>query len=197
MSDVVSTSATTQPVTLDDVKLHLNISSTLDDATINSEIAAATQFAENQTNRRFITETRVLKMNGFEDPRYVHDRVIHVPKSPLASVSSVVYEATDGTTTTLGTTAYGVSTGDIPGRVFEKYNEVWPVPRDVPNSVTVTYTCGYGSTQSAVPENVKQAIRLTVGHLYRNREAVSDVKLTNVPMSVEALLSNEMVPDYG
>lgn len=196
MSDTLSSSATVYPITLADAKTQLNVSSTFDDDLIANMIAAATQYAENITNRRFCTETRVLKMDGFEDPRYVHDRQIYLPKSPLLTVSSIKYTASDGTAnTTLSTTKYTVSAGDIPGRIFEAYNNTWPTPQSIPNSVTVTYTVGYGSTQAVVPPNVRHAIRLMVADHYRNRgdEPVS----ADVNRAAMDLLAYEMVPDYG
>ena len=68
---------------------------------------------------------------------------------------------------------------------------------DVPNNVAVIYTCGYGSTQAVVPDNAKHAIRMLVSHWYRNREAASELPFREVPLTVDALLGNEMVPDYG
>jgi len=198
VSDVVSTSATTQPITLADAKLQLNVSSTIDDTEITNILKAATQYTENVTNRAWVTQTRTLTMNGFYDPRYVHDGVIYPPISPLATVSSIKYTASDGTAnTTLSTTTYTASTGDVPGRIFESYNNTWPTPRDVPNNVAVIYTCGYGSTQAVVPDNAKHAIRMLVSHWYRNREAASELPFREVPLTVDALLGNEMVPDYG
>ena len=40
------------------------------------------------------------------------------------------------------------------------------------NCVTVRFVAGYGAA-SAVPETVKAAIKLLVGHLYEHREAVT------------------------
>ena len=56
------------------------------------------------------------------------------------------------------------------------------------DAVTVTYKAGYGDAASAVPPRTKHAIKLLLGHLWRNREAVSAVRLTEVPMAIDALL---------
>lgn len=46
-----------------------------------------------------------------------------------------------------------------------------------------------------IPGRMKQAIRFLVGHYYENREAVSNLKLVDVPQGIEALLWSERVYD--
>jgi uncharacterized phiE125 gp8 family phage protein len=198
MSDIVSTSATTDPITLADAKRHLNVSTTADDTYIGNLITAAAAYCQDMTNRRFINETRTLKMRTFEDMRYVHDRVIDLPKSPLSSVSSITYVDTAGTTQTLSTTAYITSQAGTPGQISESYNNTWPATRNVADDVVVTYVAGYGSTQSAVPDNAKHAVRMTVAHWYRNREAVEIGQVSaEVEHGLTCLLGVEDFPSYG
>jgi uncharacterized phiE125 gp8 family phage protein len=50
---------------------------------------------------------------------------------------------------------------------------VWPANvADVPDAVRVRYTCGYGTSPDAVPEPLRQAVRLLAGHWYEHREDV-------------------------
>lgn len=42
---------------------------------------------------------------------------------------------------------------------------------------------------TAVPEDLKVAIKLIVGHLYMNREAVTDVSMEELPLGITALLA--------
>lgn len=203
MSDSQSVAPTTYPVTVDEARQQCNLSSTHDDALLLAMIAAATERAEDYTQRAFITQTRVQRQNGFYDSRYSNycldgsDR-IYFRKSPLASVTSVSYVSAAGTTTTLSSTVYTASTGDIPGRIEPTYNNIWPDVRDEPNNVRITYTVGYGSTQSSVPARARQAILLDVAHQYRNREAVvTGTYNTALEMGWKSLLSHLMVEDYG
>ena len=192
MSDVLTTAATTDAVTLTECKRHLNVSSTADDAMIRDYIAAATMLLEKKTNRAFINQTRTLKMRTFFDTRYVHGREMYPPRSPLSSVASISYVDVEGTTTTMPSSDYISSTGDRPGKITEAYNATWPATRNHPNDITVTYVAGHTSSSTGVPANVKQAIRLVVGEWYRNREMG--------PMEmdvVNALLETEQVETYG
>jgi uncharacterized phiE125 gp8 family phage protein len=42
------------------------------------------------------------------------------------------------------------------------------------NPITITFTAGYGSTPSAVPEPIRNAIISLVGQYYENREGQAD-----------------------
>lgn len=198
MSDITSTAATTTPVSLTDMKRHLNVSSTEDDALIGDYITAATLMLEQRTNRCFVSQTRQLKMQTFDDSRYVHTRTIYPPRSPLKSVTSVVYVDTNGTTTTMPSSDYVVSTGENPGRISEAYNATWPNTRNVADDVTITYVSGHSTRGASVPANIKHAMRLVVAHWYRNREGVLTGTISKeVEFGVDALLESEAMPQYG
>ncbi len=202
MSDVTTTAATTTPITLADAKRQLNVSTTGDDTYIENLVSAATKYCEDRANRCFVTQTRTLKMRDFADRRYVHknqygQEEIHLPRSPLATVSSITYVAANGTTTTLSSSLYSVSTGDTPGRIRPAYNQVWPDTRSDEDNVTVVYTCGFGSTQTGQPANAQHAVRMLTAHWYRNREGVDAIGMREIPLGVDALLGEEIVPSYG
>jgi uncharacterized phiE125 gp8 family phage protein len=87
----------------------------------------------------------------------------------LQSVTSIIYVATDGTSTTLATTEYQVDATTEPGRVAPAYGKIWPVTRAQMSAVTVVFVAGYGAA-SAVPDLIKTAMRLLVGCWYEQRE---------------------------
>ena len=123
---------------------------------------------------------------------------IDIPCPPLRSVDSITYVASsDGSTVTLGSSAYKVSTNGVKGRLTPAYNEVWPIPRAEMDAVTITYTAG-ATASSAVPREAHEAIKLLVGHYYTNRTAV--VATGAVPqinkLGVDALLSHVKVGEY-
>ena len=198
MSDVTATAATATPVSIDEVKQHLNVSISDDDALLSGYIKAATAMLEARTGRCFVTQTRTLKMNGFTDGRYVHGRTIQPPRSPLKSVTSIAYLNSVGTSTTVASSDYVVSTGEKPGRISEAYNATWPGTYGQADDVTITYVAGHSTVASGVPTNVQHAIKMVVGHWYRNREAVLVGTVSaDVQMGVDALLESEAVETYG
>lgn len=198
MANYQTVAPTTLALTLAEAKRHLNVSSTADDALITDHIKAATKMLENRTQRAFVNQTWVCKADSFNDCRYIHKRRFYPPRSPLnSSGMSLTYVDTQGTTTTLPSSDYVVSTGDQPGYVAEAYNATWPSVYAQPNSVTLTYIAGHSTSAANVPQHIKQAIRMVVGHWYRNREAASGELSREVALGVDALLSSEVVESYG
>ena len=137
-------------------------------------------------NRAFITQTVKLTLDEFP-------KVFVVPSPPLQSVSSITYIDTEGSTQTWSSDSYSVDTWSEPGRIVPAHGESYPSIRGDINSVAVIYIAGYGDVASSVPERVKSAIKLLGHHLYENREAVTEVTLNEVPMSVESLLGLDRV----
>lgn len=161
---------TITPVSVADCKKHLNLDGTDDDSYIEGLINAATDNAESYTGRQLITATYTLKFNGFPD-------IIFLPKPPIASVTSITYVDTAGSSQTVTASDYqtDLPTGQYarPGRIAPAYGVYWPATRSQFNSVTVTYVAGYGSTASTVPQGIRQAITVAVATMYEHRESVA------------------------
>ena len=202
MSDIAGTStgsaATTAALELAAAKRHLNVSSTADDTYIGELVDSATRWLQDRCNRVFVWQTRTLKMDDFADKRYVHNRVIYPRRSPLKSVTSIKYVDTAGTTTTLASTDYVAGTGDCPGRISEAMNATWPAVQGDADNVTITYVAGHTSAAASVPAHVKHALRMVVGHWYRNREAVLTGTISKeIEFGLDAILESEQVELYG
>lgn len=198
MADYQTIAPVPMALTLTEAKAQLNVSSTADDALITGYIKAATLLLENKTNRCFVAQTRVTKADSFDDSRYVQNRRLYPGRSPLKSVSSITYLDSNGVSTTLPSSDYVTDVNDKPGFIAEAYNATWPSVYPQPNSVTVTYVAGHSTVSSGVPENVKQAVRMVVGHWYRNREAVITGTISKeVELGVDALLEGEHVERYA
>jgi len=66
------------------------------------------------------------------------------------------------------------------------------------DAVLARYTVGYGSSASDVPEIIKQAILLTIGNFYQNRNSVVIGRIaTELPMNVKWLLDTYKVQIVG
>ena len=170
------------PVSLVDMKLHLKVESDVsaDNNLITTLIGAASVNCEEFQHRSYVTQTRVLYYDEFP-------REFIVPYPPLISVTSIYYIDTDGSSQLLAQDQYREDTGSEPGRITEAWNVSWPSTRAITNAVTLTYSAGYGAAAS-VPNPVKAAIKLLVGHWYEHRESVSDIPVSVLPQAVERLL---------
>lgn len=197
-SVTVSVEPTVEPVSLSEAKLHLRVDDdiTADDSLISALITAARQKIEIETRRALVTQTQVLRLDGFPKASCGGTAII-VPNPPLQSVSSIVYVDQNGDSTTLSASEYLVDSSDEPGRITPAYNGSWPIAREQINAVTVTYVAGYAVGSGSptdyaanVPQALKAAIKLLVGHWYENREAVGAVNLKPLPMAVDSLIWN-------
>lgn len=188
------TGPSTEPVTLAEAKAHCRVAISDDDGLIAGYIIAARMHLETETRRAFMTQTYDATFD-YEWPR-VWDRCkvdyrpqITLPKAPLQSVTSVTYVDDAGASQTLATDQYRVSANGIEGLIEPAYNVSWPTVREQMGCVTVRFVCGYGANPSDVPEPLRQAILLLVGHFYENREPVNVGNIvTPLPFAVDALV---------
>lgn len=196
MGLIVNTAPVTDPVTLAEAKLHLRVDGDDDDGLIAIQIAAATKWCQDYTRRQFITATKTLYLSAW--PCRQNEELpsaIRVPTPKLQSVTWVKYYDVDGTLQTLSaSTGYQVSTyGDI-GLIAPAYGASWPSVRcSVFNPIEVKFICGYGAAAD-VPEHVKAAVLMLLGHLYRNRESeITGTITSKFEVAAERLLSSERI----
>lgn len=179
-----TTAPSSQPVTLAEAKAHLRVDIADDDTLITNLIKAATIYAESVTRRQFIDASFTLYLPEFPG-------VIEVPRPPIDSVTTLKYYNSAGTLTTLtAVTDYVVDTTGIIATVRPAYSKDWPATRDVWDAVQLIFKAGYGAATTDVPEPIRQAILLMVGHWYAHREpVVVGTTAGEVPLAVGALLS--------
>lgn len=165
--------------------------SVADSALISALIKTACEYCQDYQNRQYITAAWELWLDDFPDEDY-----IKVPLPPLQSVASITYYDMKNTAATMDTADYFVDDKSEPGRVALAYGKSWPsVTLRPANGVCVEFVAGYGATSTYVPEMVRAAMLLIVGHLYKNREQTVEKELTEIPMGVKALLSmNRVIP---
>lgn len=192
-----------EPVSLAEAKAHLRVDFTDDDALIQSLIRAAREYIETATERSLITQTWKLTLDAF--PAIPPSALtwqgtfdqFRLPYPPLQSVTSIVYTDAAGAPTTVSSSVYVVDTVSEPGRIALATGQTWPTNSlQTVNGVAVTYIAGYSSV-GLVPQSIRQAILLTAGHWYENRETVvSDTRVAalEVPMAATMLIWRNRVP---
>lgn len=180
-----------EPVSRSAALLHLRVDHDDDDPLIEALIAAARQHVENVTWRALVTQTLELTLDAWPSG----DR-IELPRPPLQSVTSVKYIDSAGVEATFAASNYHVVTRGEPGRIVLAYGASWPsVTLRTAGAITVRYVAGYGLA-TAVPEMLKQAILLLVGHWYENREATviaAGTVATELPLAVASILEQYKV----
>lgn len=180
-----------EPITLTEAKAHLRVDIPDDDTLINSLIVSARQYAEMVTRRALITQTWRLLLDEFPT-----ENTIYIPLPPLSAVSSVTYYDLNNTQQTMPSADYIVDTDSQPGRIVLADGKNWPAIYNRPNAVSIQFDAGYG-TAANVPQPIKQAMLLMIGHWYENREAVAAGGLSPLPFAVDALLAPYRVWRFG
>lgn len=156
----------------------------VEDGYLKSLITAARVYCENFQNRAYITQTWELGLPYF--PCYE----IEIPKGKLQTVESITYKTSTGTVLNLlEGPEFVISTRGVLGRVVPAYGKFFPVFTPFPlDAVVVTFVCGYGSAAD-VPETVKMAMKLLIGHWFLNREGVTVGSISKpIEFGVSALL---------
>lgn len=205
------TAPTIEPLTVDETKLHLRVETTDDQYLIDTLITAAREYVEHVTNRALFRQTWELALDDWPCCDY-----ICIPRPPLISVTSLKWKDTAAVETTVATTEYivdtevetGVNPDPLcqPGRIVLGYQKVWPTTALYPASpIRLRFLAGYdvatAGDQDAIPQSLKQAMLLLVGHWYEHREDVLSGNIgdlaVSIPLGVQALLANYRVAVFG
>ena len=151
-------------------------------------IKAAREWCEGYQNRAYVTQTWKLILDEWPE------EYIRVPLPPLQVVSSVKYTDSAGIQTPWPAVERLVDIYSEPGRIVPAYGKSWPsVILQPAYGIEVEFVAGYG-VAAAVPERVKQAMKLIVGHWYENREAVLIGTISKeIEFAVKALLSLDRI----
>ena len=196
----ILTLPTSEPVELDDLKLHLRVDEDDEDVLISALLKAAREYCERYTRRVFLETELSFTFDDFPSDR----RWFYLPRSPLISIEQILYYDTDGVQQTLNSSLYYTDIGkETPARVILDPDEFdWPDTQSYrASSVQVDFKAGYKTpdgTADCVPEAINAAIKLLVGHWYENREGVVIGTISNkVPMTVNMLLDGYTVVDVG
>ncbi len=177
---------TTTPVDLAEVKEHLRVDFSDDDPLITALIDAATSYLDAWTGilgRVMVTQTWDLTLDDFPED------AISIPLGPLQSVAALNYVDVSGATQSIAEANFYVDTKSPDGWVVPDADFTWPETLYAPNVVTVRFVVGYGDAP-AVPQAIKQAMLLLIGHWYENREgSIVGTSVSELPLAVSALLA--------
>lgn len=206
----VVVSPVAEPLTLDECRAHLGVvpyevdsdgvGTHPDDALILAQLGAAREHCEAFTGLSIAQKTYEIALDvfpaiwpapGWQSVRRrpglaSSEAAIELPHPPLVDLLSVAV-GTDSDAE-LDPDTYTVDDYAVPARLVPA--SAWPTVVAGVNLIKVRYVAGYGddSDSQPLPQAVRAALLLLLGHLYRNREDSVDRALVSIPTGVEALL---------
>lgn len=186
-----------EPLTLQQVKAHLRVEHADDDSVIEPLIAAARQHVDGRAGilgRALLTQQWDWTLDRFPLSR---DMALLLPLPPLQSVDQVSYIDTAGVLQVWDPAEYRVDTAHQSGRLAPAFGFDWPQTQGVLAAVTIRFTAGYGANPDDVPEPIRWALLLMIGHWYTRREAVAERDLAELPIGAEALLATYRIWGVG
>jgi hypothetical protein len=189
-------------------------SSTADAAYVDLVLSAARRHFEMVTNLSLINQTWTLNFDmiplrqgqfGIEYglaptmSRYTGTaagREIQFARAPLVSTvdNPVEFRYVDqdsGTLTLWPSTNYTVGNVGVRtafGRLWLNADNSWPNVGDVPNALQIKFTAGFGTAQSAVPEDIRFAVLALATYWYEHRIPIND-GYTPLPDHLDALIT--------
>jgi uncharacterized phiE125 gp8 family phage protein len=175
-------------VSLTEAKSWLRVTEQDEDTDVLAVLRAAIDAAQELTSGGIVlaptTYTMIL-------PTFPTGRCpLYIPSVPMTSITSVDYLDGDNAAASLvEDTDYTLL---VPthnqGFLTPVIATEWPSTADRADAVTIVYVAGY-ATDGVVPDRIKEAIRLLVGHFWENREAVVTGTISSeVQLSVRSLL---------
>ncbi len=178
MRPKIITPPASEPISIEDCRLHLRITETDEDAWILATLGGAREWAENFLNRSLAPQTLEIALDEFPS------MWVELPGGPVTSVVSVTYVDASLATQTVSASSYSLDTYSEPQWLAPAVDLTWPAAANVANAVKVRYQAGYG----VLPKSIRAALLLALGHLYENRKEASEHQMFRIPLGVESLL---------
>jgi len=181
------------PVLLAEVKAQLRIEHPDDDLMIDRLIKTAVAYtdAKGALGHAMITQKWGQWVHSVP-PQYVR-----LAMGPLIEVTAVKYYDIDGALQTDTLSNYEITGTDFTTQIGPKSGSNWPVTQDRSDAIRIEYTAGYGATSASVPETLRHAMMLLIGHWYDNRENTMMDELSNIPYGFDMLVDMHRRAWYG
>lgn len=175
------TGPATEPLTYSEVKAFLRLNDDSEQTFVTTLITIARQIVEGQTWRPLISQTWALQFDASELNLFISN----INKAPIISIDSVTYYDVNNALQTLSPTLYET---DIYGNPARFRLKSIPNVYDRMGALIVNFVCGY-TNAAAVPQAIKQAMLLIIGHLYENRQdVVTGTQVNEIPLASRYLL---------
>ncbi len=162
MALVLNLAPATEPISVADLKAHLRIDSTADNAALASMITTARLQIEATLALALITQHWTWTFD-----RWPKRASIELPISPVQSILSFTVLRGDGLMT-VPASATILDGNGIAARLITKAG--WPEPSVAAQGIEIKLAAGFGPTAADVPAQLRHTVLLLAAHWYGHRE---------------------------
>lgn len=169
-----------EPITLQEARDHLRVTTTGENTVIGFEISDARTYLEKQMSVLMMACGYEGYLDCFPDKPWME-----IPLSPVTGVISVEYFAPGASVlSTLASSNYIFDDVHRPPRINLAPNCNWPSTEDRVNAVKIKFNAGYNSAND-VPENWKRALKLVLTNFHEHR---GDEGLVTLPKTISDMI---------
>jgi uncharacterized phiE125 gp8 family phage protein len=182
MTYALITPPSAEPLTLAEVKAHLRLDGADEDALLLSLVATARAFLERETGLCLITQT----WRHYLD-QWPGDGVIRIVKSPVQAVQTVRVYDSEGAAADVSLEGHLLDGEGRPARLWLGNP---PAPSRAVNGIEIDFSAGYGEAGTDVPDTLKRAMLIHVGHMFAFRGVLSPSQQpAGIPDGYERLIA--------
>ena len=181
------------PVTLAEAKEQLRVEHSDDDGMIDRLIATATAYTDVKGSLGHAMITQKWGQWVGSNPAQSVSLIL----GPVQAVNAVKYYDENGDLQTDDINHYEVSGTSFATSVGPKDGFSWPVTAQRADAIRIEYEIGYGDAVTDVPQTIRHAIMLLIGHWYDNRENTGQDELSNIPFGYDMLIDLHRRCWYG
>lgn len=174
MSLTLITPPAAEPINLADMKAHLRVTHSDEDALITGLIIAAVRAIEARCGIAMMAQQWRLRLD--EMPR-----CLILPIGPVSVIDAISVTDMAGTDHSIGAGGYAFAPGK-PGRL--RADTPWP--QAALGGITIDFTAGF---DGAIPAPLLQAVKMLCGAFYEQRESTSEIRRYAIPESFNALIA--------
>lgn len=172
-----------EPVSLADMKAHLRIDSSDEDALIGKLIVAARLTVEAASGCELISQRWRVALD-----RWPRDGIVRLPLKPIISCDAARVFTSATTSVTLSSADLYVDAFASPPRLV--LTAAPPDPGRSASGIEIDLTVGFGATASSVPADLRQAVTLLAARWFERRgDDPQDNREQPLPPDVVALIA--------
>lgn len=167
-----------EPVSLGELKDHLRVTESAEDALIASLGAAARRAVEARAGLALMAQGWRLTLDR------APTAIMSLPRAPVLSLDDVSAIDRTGAATSIDPDLYDFESGPRARLITRGF---WPPTSRRVGGIRIDFTAGWTDAGS-VPEELKLAVKMLAAHFYENRESVAAERVFAAPQAVDALI---------